>query len=455
MPTTYTPIATTTLNSTATEINFPTISGAYTDLVLVSSIKPSDNANPSVLIQFNNDTATNYSLTRLKGNGTAASSSRRIDKNFGYLSDDGLSASSTNTISTIITQFQNYSNSTTYKTFLSRSNTPDLTVEAIINLWRSKSAITSMKVYVLAGGFAAGSTFSLYGVSSVAVVAQGAKATGGDTIATDGTYWYHAFRASGTFTPTQALTANVLVVAGGGAGGARQAGGGGAGGVFYATSQSLTTTGYTVTVGAGGAGSANSSINGANGSNSVFGSLTPAVGGGGGQGNGAGGSSGNSGGCGGGANNGFPSNTNTGGTSTQTSTGGTGHGFAGGNSLPGTGAGGGGGAGAVGQVGQNTPSASGGVGVSTYSAWGAATGTGQNVSGTYYYAGGGGAGGGGGQAAGPAGYGGGGKGGANNDTLPDDATVNTGGGGGGGTGGSFSWLSGSGGSGIIIVRYPV
>ena len=46
----------------------------------------------------------------------------------------------------------------------------------------------------------------------------GAKATGG-TITTDGTYWFHTFTSSGTFTPTQSLTADMVVVAGGGGGG--------------------------------------------------------------------------------------------------------------------------------------------------------------------------------------------------------------------------------------------
>jgi hypothetical protein len=121
---------------------------------------------PSVLVQLNSDTASNYSITRLRGNGTAASSSRRTSTSFAYISDDGLSASSANTISTIITQFQDYSNSTTYKTILSRSNTPDLTVEAIVSLWRSTSAITSIKVFVLATGFDIGSTFTLYGIEA-------------------------------------------------------------------------------------------------------------------------------------------------------------------------------------------------------------------------------------------------------------------------------------------------
>jgi hypothetical protein len=46
------------------------------------------------------------------------------------------------------------------------------------------------------------STFYLYGVAALGTTpAIVPYATGGDTIMTDGTYWYHTFVSSGTFTP--------------------------------------------------------------------------------------------------------------------------------------------------------------------------------------------------------------------------------------------------------------
>ena len=115
-------------------------------------------------------------------------------------------------------QIKGYSNTTTYKTAIWRSNSQNDYVQAGVGTWRNTNAINSITIKTASGSnLAAGSTFSLYGIASAAVV-SGAKATGGDTIATDGTYWYHAFKASGTFTPIQSLTADVLVVAGGGGG---------------------------------------------------------------------------------------------------------------------------------------------------------------------------------------------------------------------------------------------
>ena len=90
-------------------------------------------------------------------------------------------------------------------------------------------------------------------------------------------------------------TVDYLVVAGGAGGGAfYYAGGGAAGGLLSATSYSISSGTYTVTVGAGGAAGV-SSANGTSGANSVFGSIT-VTGGGGGQGNGATGGNGGSGG---------------------------------------------------------------------------------------------------------------------------------------------------------------
>jgi hypothetical protein len=391
--------------------------------------------NSDVLMRFNSDSGSNYSATILTGDGSSASSARRTSSTSVILNYfDFLN-------STTATQFnvniQNYSNATTNKTALVRANRANQATEAVVGLWRNTAAITQIDLTPSSSSFAVGSTFSLYGIAASSV---GAKATGG-AIYSDSQYYYHAFTASGTFTPTQSITADCLVVAGGG--GAVH-GGGGAGGLLAFTGQSLTATGYTVTVGAGGAGGNTTNTKGANGSDSQFGALTLVKGGGGGALGIASPSTlrdGSTGGSGGG---GAPVGVTVGIGGSATS----GQGFAGGNS--GTGAitypgGGGGGAGAAGAVGVNaTGGGAGGIGSSTYSSWGVATGIGQNVSGTYYLAGGGG--GGSDSGAGAGGLGGGGAGAALTATA---GTANTG----GGAGGSSNNPGVAGGSGVVIVRY--
>jgi hypothetical protein len=456
MPTTYTPLATTTLGSSQASVTLSVISGAYTDLVLVISAQGTTAGNDQdINMTFNSDTGSNYSRTRLYGNGTSALSTR--DSNASSITIGNMPAASSSLgAGNSVVQINNYSNSTTNKTALIRTNTASTygTVFAIVGLWRSTAAITSITLTPAANSFAAGSTFSLYGIASAAVV-SGAKATGGDVVATDGTYWYHAFRTSGTFTPSSTLSCDVLVVAGGGSGGWPYSGGGGAGGVIAFSAQSLSTA-QTVTVGGGGAGAYNTG-NGQQGSNSVFGSLTSAVGGGGGVGDSTATTARNGGSGGGGSAYSRNIAGNTGGTGT------TGQGNNGGTGSPSSytneGGGGGGGAGAVGSNATGTNSGNGGAGTNSVTNWGALSGvlttTGLGVSG--FIAGGGGGGTNGVAAnAGNGGSGGGGRGASNDGTRESEAgTMNTGSGSGGGGAGGAPASPKNGGSGIIIVRYPV
>ena len=446
---TYVALKKTTLTSSAASVTLDLtgITG-YTDLVLV--VDMTQGSAGGVGIQVNNDTGTNYSYTQLYGTGTSALSNRGT--NADYIST--LFTDSTTARSTGIIQFMNYSNTTTYKTVIGRG-TSNFYTTAQVNLWRNTAAITSFKIYLPGGTtLSAGSTFSLYGIASAGATA---KATGG-MISSDSTYFYHTFASSGTFTPSQSLTADVLVVAGGAGGGVAGVGGGGggAGGLLGHTSQSLTTSGYTVTVGAGGAGAIyNTQRYGYAGANSQFGALTASVGGGGGggwqggvgrDGGSGGGGCGNSGGGG------------TGGAATS------GQGYGGGNGTTGSGSSswiagaGGGGAGAVGGNGTGSGQSgsyvggAGGIGSSAYSSWGLAVGSGQNVGGTVYFAGGGAGVGLAGSTVtfGTGGYGGGGAG----LSTAGNGLANTGGGGSADAVGGANPIGGAGGSGIVIIRYP-
>jgi hypothetical protein len=434
---TYTPIASVTLSSAQSSVTFSGIPQTYTDLVLVANGRTSADGI-YVNLRLNNDTSNTLSATRLLGNGSSASSSRATAQSLLTLTPN--TAWDTTNPGTIIVQIQNYSNTTTNKTMLVRGNIerPGVggEVSAIVGMWASTAAVNRVDFSTGSSTFLAGTTFNLYGVANASIT-NTAKATGGDTITTDGTYWYHTFYSSGTFTPTQALTADYLVVAGGGAGGKHNAGGGGAGGMRCTVTGtggsgslesplSLTAQAYTVTIGAGGAASSASGVQpGASGSNSVFATIT-STGGGGGGGESNNGLAGGSGGGGG-------ANTSTGGAASPS-----GQGFAGANGGGGSSgnlSGGGGGASAAGTTG-SSGGGNGGAGRAT------------SISGTSVtYAGGGG----GGANSGSGGSGGAG-GGAN--AGQNAGTANTGGGGGGGNDGAFL-PGGNGGSGIVIVRYAV
>jgi len=162
---TYTPIATTTLGSTTASYTFTSIPSTYTDLVLIARIV-TGSGTPGVGYQVGNgsiDAGSNYSTTVLYGNGSTATSARYTSQTviYGNITGDGAS------VVTSIAHFQNYSNTTTNKTVLARHSSAADLVMANVGLWRSTSAINQIKVLALgANTYAAGTTFTLYGIAS-------------------------------------------------------------------------------------------------------------------------------------------------------------------------------------------------------------------------------------------------------------------------------------------------
>ena len=164
MAITYEPIATTTLGSDTSSVTFSSISGSYTDLVLVCSIQQS--GTDDFGIRFNGDTGSNYSRTNLHGSGTVAGSARSSNTSQITISYYGYPPSAASTFGTEIINIQNYSNTTTYKTVVARANNAGTGTDATVGLWRSTSAITEVLVRINAGNLKTGSTFTLYGIKS-------------------------------------------------------------------------------------------------------------------------------------------------------------------------------------------------------------------------------------------------------------------------------------------------
>ena len=139
---TYVAIETKTLSSAVSSVTFSSIPQTYTDLVLV--VTNTTGSTNSIALQLGNntlDTGSNYSNTVLQGDGSSASSQRDT-------SQTSLIFGSTGTgINTTICQIMNYSNTTTNKTLLSRANWGGYTLlRALVGLWRSTSAINTIKV---------------------------------------------------------------------------------------------------------------------------------------------------------------------------------------------------------------------------------------------------------------------------------------------------------------------
>jgi len=165
---TYVPIATQTLGSAVSNITFTSISQAYTDLVLIANFALPATGD-ATRIQVGNgsiDTGTNYSSTWIYGTGSTASSGRASSDTSTRFA--GAAVGPSTDFATGIINFQNYSNTTTYKTWIDRySGVTSSEVNAMVGLWRSTSAINTIKLFnVVGSNFVVGSTFTLYGISA-------------------------------------------------------------------------------------------------------------------------------------------------------------------------------------------------------------------------------------------------------------------------------------------------
>ena len=164
MAATYEPIATTTLGSAAASITFSSISSAFTDLRL-AIVGRYTSSGGNTRIRFNGDTASNYSSTRIAGDGTSASSDRLTNQTFQRLNFDGNST----TIPDLLTvDIFSYAGST-FKTSLITS-TEDKngsgSVIRIVGLYRSATAISSITISLSSSTFASGTTATLYGIKA-------------------------------------------------------------------------------------------------------------------------------------------------------------------------------------------------------------------------------------------------------------------------------------------------
>jgi hypothetical protein len=162
---TYTPIATQTLGSAVSSVTFSSIPSTYTDLILIANTgfvnTGSDNQFEA---RVNGDSGSNYSVTGLFGDGSSVYSYRQSNNT--WIEMNRINYSLTNTI---IMQLNNYSNTSTYKTIITRTNGTATQISATVNLWRSTSAINSISLsnyYAGSNTFFAGSTFTLYGIAA-------------------------------------------------------------------------------------------------------------------------------------------------------------------------------------------------------------------------------------------------------------------------------------------------
>jgi hypothetical protein len=155
-------IATTTLGSAASTITFNSIPSTYTDFRLVLVAKgttPED-----VFIQFNGDTATNYSRTLIRGNGSAAASVRETSQARIVLGINSLDTTYFSIITADVFSYTGSTNKTLLSEFSQDVNSGGM-VGRTVGLWRNTAAITSLTLSLTGTTtYAAGTTATLYGI---------------------------------------------------------------------------------------------------------------------------------------------------------------------------------------------------------------------------------------------------------------------------------------------------
>ncbi len=161
-------ISTTTVGAGGvSSITFSSIPSTYTHLQIRGFNKDTTviSGTQVLSVQFNGDTAANYSFHRLTGNGSAASSAAGTSTTLFYTGTT--IANVANTFGAFVLDILDYKDTNKYKTARSLDGS-DANGSGEISLrsgsWRNTAAITSITLTPTGTGIAQYSSFALYGI---------------------------------------------------------------------------------------------------------------------------------------------------------------------------------------------------------------------------------------------------------------------------------------------------
>jgi hypothetical protein len=168
---TYTLISSNVLTSSAASVTFSAIPATYTDLVLRMSIRYDGSlVYGSTEIQLNSDSASNYSRTTLRGDGTSAVSERGSSNSVllfpRSITGDTATANTFSNTEIYIPSYTASQNKPIAGFGVGENNATAANIAANAGLWRNVAAITSIFIQSNGTNFLTGSSFYLYGISS-------------------------------------------------------------------------------------------------------------------------------------------------------------------------------------------------------------------------------------------------------------------------------------------------
>ena len=169
MASTYTLISSNVLASSAASVTFSAIPSTYTDLVLRISARSAEVSTiTSIELEFN-ATASSYSFTRLRGDGSAASSSRATSQSQLTVGTIPAASATSNTFGNIEVYIPSYTASQNKPVSgfnVGENNATAADIYAHAGLWSNTAAITSIVLDLGGANFVSGSSFYLYGIKN-------------------------------------------------------------------------------------------------------------------------------------------------------------------------------------------------------------------------------------------------------------------------------------------------
>ena len=153
-------MATVSLSGATSSLTFSSIPATYRDLIVV--FLGAGSTDLEGRIRLNSDTGSNYNYVRMSGSGSAATSTSATSQTSGFVS--AIAKATTTGALQLNINIMDYSATDKHTTIISRADQAANGTEAFANRWANTAAVTSVQILTSTGNFAAGSTFSLYGV---------------------------------------------------------------------------------------------------------------------------------------------------------------------------------------------------------------------------------------------------------------------------------------------------
>ncbi len=151
--------------STAATMEFTSIPGTFDDLVVKVSVRSSNNGDDALLIRFNGQT-TNFSMRRLEGNGSTATSDSNTSSVRAGITNATYTASTFASWEAYIPNYASSNNKSVSLDAVAENNATATYQSLVAGLWSNTAAITSIQLVPLASGasLVQHSTATLYGI---------------------------------------------------------------------------------------------------------------------------------------------------------------------------------------------------------------------------------------------------------------------------------------------------